>query len=192
MKFDYIKELLDKYPGSYYYRSVFKDLTELKESYPFFKIIIIPTSKPTLIGLEITVINIKLIKETGANENDFLDAYSKKSNVIIPIDYKYNGCYIYGGSWIDPNKIPIEDIHFINSTKNDDYLFCLGVPKSFSKLSNVILENIKTLDNIYIAYEKFLCGDSNTVELIAYSHGQKGEYEYDKNKRKYISEVRYE
>ena len=89
-----------------------------------------------------------------------------------------------GGSWFDIDKIPFEDRHFYE-TPDCDYQFCLGVPQSFKSLRNVVLENVKTAEQMLFAYESYQQGMTNKVKLISYSHGKKGMDEYERNKKRY-------
>ena len=102
----------------------------------------------------------------------------------MPYDYTRNGCNIYGASWIDLEKIPPKDHHF-NGKENGKYLFCVGVPQSFIHLKNVLLENVRTAENMMIAYESYQREITKKVNLIAYSHGEKGENEYNRNRKQY-------
>jgi hypothetical protein len=63
----------------------------------------------------------------------------------------------------------------------------LLTPESFPLMKNVILENIRTAENMLIAYERVMAGESETLDLIAYSHGDKGREQFKKNRKKYIS-----
>ena len=67
------------------------------------------------------------------------------------------------------------------------YSLCVGLPESFPLMKNVILENVKTAENMLIAYERVMTGVSNTLELIAYSHGEHGSKEFQHNKLRYTS-----
>ena len=114
---------------------------ELIEEYPFTNSVITPSAIPEPIILNVVAVNIGLIGECNAQENDFKGEYSKELKIIIPYDYTRNGCKIYGASWIDLEKIPQKDYHFIGK-ENGKYLFCVGVPQSFILLNNVLLENV--------------------------------------------------
>lgn len=70
-------------------------------------------------------------------------------------------------------KIPFKDQHF-NGKENGKFLFCVGVPQSFSILKNVVLENVRTAESMMIAYESYQRKITDKVELIAYSHGEEG------------------
>ena len=52
-------------------------------------------------------------------------------------------------------------------------------------MDNVILENIRTAEHLLIAYENYLCGNTKTVVVEEYSHGDQGIKEYAKEQNKY-------
>lgn len=162
-----------------YCQKVRRDMEELKREYPFTKKILIPSVNPEPIRLDVVAANIRLIRECNAEENDFKGEYSRELKIIIPYDYTVNGCKIYGAPWIDLGKIPQKDLHF-NGKERDKFLFCLGVPQSYIRLKNVLLENVKTAENMLVAYESFQRGLTDRVELIAYAHGEEGKIEYEK------------
>ena len=165
-----------------YFRAVMSDLSELKEQYPFTRRILLPTTSATPIELDITAVRADLISQTGASESDFLGKYSRRIHVTIPYDYRKKGCLVYGGKWIDCKKIPNRYQHFNGVEPDGSLLFCVGVPESFSQLKNVILECVKTADNMLTAYEIYQCGRSKSLELISYAHGERGINEYEKEK----------
>lgn len=167
-----------------YYQKAQKDIMELKREYPFTKVVIIPSVKPGPIVLNVVAANARLINECNAKENDFKGEYSRELKIVMPYDYNRNGCKIYGASWLDLKKIPKRDHHF-NGKENDKYLFCVGVPQSFVHLKNVLLENVRTAENMMIAYECYQRGITKKVELIAYSHGEEGKNEYKRNRKRY-------
>lgn len=175
---------LTKFDYSEYYQKVQEDIMELIQEYPFTKRVIIPSVIPKPIVLNVVAANIRLIRECHAEEIDFKGEFSKELKVVIPYDYMRNGCKIYGASWIDLEKIPQNDHHF-NGQENDKYLFCVGIPQSFVHLKNVLLENVRTAENMMIAYESYQRGITKQVELIAYSHGEKGKDEYNRNRKRY-------
>ena len=110
---------------------------------------------------------------------------SKAKEIIVPFDYKKAGCKVYGGKWIDTKLVKEEYQHFNGKRKDGCYLFCVGVPESFLKMENVILENIRTAEKMLIAYELYQTGETRSLELNAYSHGTKGINEYAKDKKRY-------
>lgn len=168
-----------------YYKSVISDVSELKELYPFTKMILLPTTSKSPIELEVTAVRAEIICQTGAIEADFLGEFSRQLHLIIPYNYREKGCIVYGGKWIDLKNIPGKYQHFNGVRQDGSLIFCVGVPESFVQLKNVILECIKTADNMLTAYEKYQCGRSNSLELISYSHGEKGINEYKREKNKY-------
>lgn len=171
----------------HYAAQVSCDVEQLKRVYPWTRTIYSPSSVPSPIQLSVTAVSKDVIETLQAREEDFLAEYSKSLQVTIPFDYEQKGCEIYGAGWLDIEAVPQEDRHFFGS-KNGLHKFCLGVPVSFAQMNNVILENIKTADNMLVAYELFQKGINQGVNLIAYSHGKVGEDEYAKDKKKYKSQ----
>lgn len=169
-----------------YYRSVISDFKELKENYPYCSLFMAPTTVPSFARVSVIAANKYLVQECEATKNDFEGSFSKKLEIIIPFDYKTRGCEVYGGNWIKVDKIPYKDRHFFE--KKDELLkLCVGVPQSFSKLKNVLLENVRTAENMLIAYESYLRNYTDSIELIAYSHGEEGKNEYDRKRKKFRS-----
>ena len=176
--------MLTEFNYKEYFQKAQKDIGELAQEYPFTKRVIIPSVNPEPIVLNVVAVNAMLISECNAQEIDFKGEYSKELKVVLPYDYMKNGCKIYGASWIDLGRIPEKDHHF-NGKENGKYLFCVGVPKSFAYLKNVLLENVRTAENMMIAYESYQRGLTKKVELIAYSHGMEGMNEYNRNRKRY-------
>lgn len=168
-----------------YYDNVVHDIEQLKQEYPFLEYHIYPTVVPSEVTIDVIAASKELIEQTCADRNDFLGVYSRLLKVIVPFDYGKDGCTVYGGSWIEPDRIPDKDLHLYKPITENGYKLCVGVPESFSKFDNVILENVKTAECILIAYERFLRGWDKKVNLLAYSHGNKGENEYARDRRKY-------
>lgn len=168
-----------------YYNNVFEDFRQVIDYYPFSKLFIHPTVQP----MEIKIVSVAVAKDItealNACPNDFLGEYSKLIEVIVPYNYKKNGCKVFGGAWIDLNRIDNKDMHFFERLNDGRYKLCVGVPQSFEKMKNVLLESIRTTDNLLIAYEKIQSGLTNKLELIAYNHGKKGMKQYDKDRKKY-------
>ncbi|SCY74185.1 hypothetical protein [Butyrivibrio sp. INlla14] len=174
----------------HYYESVQADFAEVKKEYPFCFLTIPPTVEPQEAKIYVVAANSQLITACHAVKEDFLGDYSKELWLSIPADYKDKGCKVYGGPWIDINRIPEAYRHFYmakGSDKNHGYELCVGVPDSFRSLKNVILENIRTAEHLLIAYENYLCRNTDTIVVEGYSHGDKGIREYDKNRKKYKS-----
>ena len=170
-----------------YYDNVKQDIVELRQEYPFLQFHIFPTASPLPITIDVIAANKKIIYQTCAVRNDFVGKYTKKLKIVVPFDYKEKGCTVFGGSWIDMKQIPEKDQHIYLPLTQDGYKLCVGVPQSFSEMNNVILENVKTAECMLIAYERFLRGWDNKINLIAYSHGEKGKKEYARNKQRYSS-----
>lgn len=173
-----------KIPDDYYF-NVRKDVQELQKLYPFACFIFLPLRIPKPIVVHVIAVDCTLIKKTCAYREDFIQDFSKELEIIVPFDYRVSGCDVYGGRWIDLEKIPMEDQHFYKKLEDGRFQFCVGVPESFSKMKNVVLENVRTADKMLTAYELFQKGLTRRVELIAYAHGQKGINEYRGKKKKY-------
>lgn len=173
-----------------YYRSVHSDFKELIQYYPFSELRIPPTKKPSLAVILVVAANRGLIEKTCSIKSDFTTEFTKELYLKIPVDYKTSGCNVYGGKWIDSEKISQQDLHIYtnDSIKIGDfvgYKMCVGTPESFLDMRNVILENVRTADNMLVAYERIMRGDSIELNLIAYSHGDKGRKEYLRDRKKY-------
>lgn len=168
-----------------YDRSVAEDISELKTIYPFTTYSCYPTTTKKPITIKVIAADINLIQKTCATKEDFLHEYRKDLEIIVPFSYKETGCIVYGGQWLDLNKIPSECRHFFQKCEDGRFSLCVGVPDSFKLMKNVILENVRTAANMLNAYEFYLTGKTKKLELIAYAHGQKGIYEYYEKKEKY-------
>lgn len=183
------KDVAKKLPASInaakYYSSVTADFRELKCRYPFSKLIILPTVDPYEAMIKVTAVEKSIIEELCATEEDFTDDFSKRIDLIIPPDYKEHGCRVYGGAWINLDNLPKKDVHCFSILPDGRWELCVGTPKSFSSLRNVILECVRTADNMLVAYERFQKGNTNELMMIAYSHGDEGKQEYEKDRRSY-------
>lgn len=172
---------------SNFYERVIDDIEELKTEYPFSSYYLPPPSENLLpVRIDTVAVCREVIERTNASEKDFTGSFSKRIEVLVPSDYRERGCRIYGGSWIDVTKLSKRDCHFW-SEKNGKFLFCVGVPKSFCGLKNVILENVKTVENMLTGYELFQRGLSDEVGFKAYSHGLLGQKEYERDLQRYNS-----
>ena len=171
-----------------YYKSVHSDFLELKKIYPYSYLSVRPTIKPVCLSIIAIAADISLIRAVQGTEDDFLGHYSKKLCIDIPINYKEIGCKIFGAKWLDTGKISDKDLHIYTDSimESFGYEFCVGTPESFKTLPNVVLENLRTADRMLIAYEALMTGNSQKLDLIAYSHGNKGRQEYKNNKFRYI------
>ena len=171
-----------------YYADVLTDFRELKESYPFSYLTILPTVKPELASIRVVAANKALIEMTCSAESDFTNDYSKELHIEIPVNYRKNGCKVYGARWVDLKKLEDKDIHFYNRVESQPfgYELCIGTPESFQMMKNVILENVKTAENMLIAYERVMTGASDCLELISYAHGEKGRKQFLQNRAKYL------
>ena len=171
-------ELLMRIWQRQYCKNVRDDIEELKKYYPFTSYIMPPTMELQPICIRTVAAGARLIKITSAIEQDFLGEYSKELEIIVPFDYKLKGCQVYGGKWLDKTKMRNHDVHFYEKNNHGNYLLCVGVPESFPKMKNVILENVRTADKMLIAYQLLQTGQTKQLELIAYSHGVEGQNEY--------------
>ena len=99
---------------------------------------------------------------------------------------------MYGANWIETEKLENKDIHFFHN--NGELIrtkyglqICVGIPDSFPMMKNVILENVRTAENMLIAYERLLTGQSDKLELIAYMHGERGRMQFQQNEKRYTT-----
>ena len=170
-----------------YYNNVLTDFREIKKQYPFSYLTILPSIRPRLATIRVVAANKNLIEAISGVEMDFLGKHSKELFIIVPVNYRNIGCEVYGGKWIKTGRLKKEDIHFYHDRKNKyGFQLCVGTPESFPLLENVVLENIKTAENMLIAYERVMTGSSDVLELIAYSHGDKGREEFRRNRARYM------
>lgn len=170
-----------------YYHKVREDIRELQSIYPFTTFTCPPTVQMQPITIHVIAADNILIQKTCAMREDFIQEYSKELEVIVPFDYQTAGCTVYGGGWIDLNKIPSKYHHFHGRIPDGRFSFCVGVPESFREMRNVILECVKTADRMLTAYELYQSRQTEIFELISYAHGQKGIAEYREKKTKYQS-----
>lgn len=171
-----------------YYKSVTADFIELRKYYPFSTMYLFPTTVPTPVEMDVIAANGDLIESMRAEKSDFLGDYSRKLKIVVPLHYQKIGCNVYGGGWFDLSKIHSADRHFyIDNRKFGGYQLCVGVPKSFCRLKNVILENVRTAEQMLIAYEEIQSGKSSVLHLKAYLHGDAGERQYKYDRKKYTS-----
>ena len=169
-----------------YYDSVKRDFQEMREQYPFSRDCLFPTVSPSLVEIDVIAASSELIKSMNAKEADFIGKYSRKLKVVIPFNYKIAGCDVYGGAWLDIKKIKLSEQHFYpNKKKNGMPLLCVGVPESFSDLKNVLLENVRTADEMLTAYELYLVGQTDKLILKAFSHGDNGKKQYKFEQERY-------
>lgn len=168
-----------------YYNNVFSDYLKLKKLYPFSKLFILPTIIPYEAKIIVVAVEKDLIDAVHAVPEDFTEDYSKLIEVVVPYNYRQSGCNVYGGKWIDLDKLKLEEQHYNERLKDGRLKLCIGVPVSFAEMENVILECVRTADNYLVAYEKYQKGQSKTLELISYSHGSAGIKQYEKDKKRY-------
>lgn len=172
------------------YRShLMRDFHALLSQYPFSTITFLPTVDPSPAKLKVIAVHKKLIDEVMGTLSDFTGDYSKELFIVVPFDYQNSGCDLYGASWIDLNRIETKDWHFLNKCRKTKhgYKLCVGVPESFHLMNNVLLENVKTAENMLIAYERIMRGEASVLEdLKTYSHGKAGISEFIKDKKRYV------
>ena len=174
-----------------YYDTVIADFRKLKETYPFSYLTILPTVKPELATIRVVAANRELIDMVGAVETDFKGEYSRELYLVVPLQYKQKGCEVYGAAWVDVKCFESKDIHFFHDNGNlirtrFGLKMCVGTPESFPLMRNVILENVRTAENMLIAYERVMTGASDNLELIAYAHGANGRKQFQQNRARYI------
>lgn len=174
-----------------YYERVKRDFIELREAYPFSSLTIPPTVKPSLASITVIAVCKSLVDAVQGQPEDFIGEYSKKLLIKVPDEYWTNGCLVYGGGWVNTTLFQNKDIHFFHDkgklirTEHGLHL-CVGRPESFSKMKNVILESVRTAENMLVAYERAQSSESKELYLKAYSHGDLGKAEYTKDKKRYI------
>ena len=174
---------------SKYYYAVFEDYRELVSIYPFSRITFPPTIAPPSAIISVIAVSKELIDAVNGVKEDFLGEFTKELYVVVPYDYRSAGCKVYGGKWINRRKLKNEDQHFYpkrspENAKDVGPLLCVGTPESFPLMKNVILENVRTAENMLIAYEKLMRGDARTLELKAYEHGYIGRNHYKEDLRR--------
>ena len=174
-----------------YFREVQDDFREMKKIYPFSNLCILPTVKPEIATARVIAANNRLIEVCNGKKSDFLGDYTRELLIIIPVGYREKGCDVYGGKWIDLRKLKDEDYHFHYQDGQPfqtryGYRLCVGTPESFPLMRNVILESVRTAENMLIAYERIMIGESNHLEVIAYGHGDVGRVQFNNNTHKYL------
>lgn len=177
--------LSDGYDAKKYYNELFADYNALKLHYPYAKLFIPPTTQPYEAKIVVIAVGKDLIDALHALPADFTNEYSKLIEVVVPYNYKRLGCEVYGGAWIDIDRLRTEDQHMLGQLPDGRLKLCVGVPASFGEMENVILECVRTADNYLVAYEKYLRGLSKNLELLSYSHGEMGKQQYVKDKKRY-------
>ena len=163
----------------------------MREQYPFCYLTIPPTIKPSEAEIRVVAVNKSLIDVVGGVECDFLGDFSKELHLRVPVDYRNRGCIVYGAGWIKTEKLANEDVHFFHDNgklirTRHGLQICVGTPESFPLMRNVILENVRTAENMLIAYERVMTGSSDKLEMIAYAHGEQGRIQFQQNKKRYI------
>ena len=96
-----------------YSRDVQNDFTELKGTYPFSTLTFPLCCRPECALIRVGAVNKILVDAVNGVETDFLGEYSKELYLKVPVDYKENGCYVYGARWLDITKLNFQDIHLV-------------------------------------------------------------------------------
>lgn len=174
---------------SEYYKYVFnveKDIFEVKKNYPFTSEVIIPFSNFQVTKVyEIYLVNKNLVEITLLSKKECKEKMGyRKVVVIIPTHYKKEGCNVFIQKIFTKESIPCKHVH-TNGTFSDCYEFCAGVPESFKKLENVILENCRTTENYLTQIDSYLKKRSSEIHMLEFSHGAEGEKEYGNQRNKY-------
>lgn len=73
---------------NYYRSSVIKDFGELKNYYPFSRLVLLPTYTPKPAIVYVTAVNAKLINKMNAIKEDFQGNYSKNLTIVVPFNYR--------------------------------------------------------------------------------------------------------
>lgn len=173
-----------------YFSLVLKDFQELKERYPFSTLYLPPTVDPQTVTIFTIAVDKEIVEMTNGRPDDFKGQYTKELFIEVPIDYNTKGCRVFGCPWFDKTRFQDKDIHIYHDKNrkkiesNYGYQLCVGTPESFQNLGNVILEAVRTAEFILVAYERVQIGESNEVELNAYSHGEKGREEYKRARKR--------
>lgn len=163
----------------------------MKEQYPFSYLTIPPTVKPMEVEIRVVAASKGLIDMVCGVESDFLGAYSKELHLCVPVNYRNKGCIVYGADWVKTEKFADDDIHFFHEDgelirTRHGLQICVGTPESFPLMRNVILENVRTAENMLIAYERVMTGATEKLEMIAYAHGEDGRIQFQQNRKRYI------
>lgn len=172
-----------------YYSHLMRDYNALILQYPFSNITFLPTVEPSPAILKVIAVHKKLIDEVKGSSSDFTGKYSKELFIVAPFDYQIKGCDVYGASWVELHRVRIEDWHFLDKCKKTKhgYKLCVGVPESFPLMGNVLIESVKTAENMLIAYERIMCGETTSLEDIkTYSHGEAGIQEFNSDRKRFL------
>lgn len=175
-----------------YYARAKRDFKELHAVYPFTKLTIYPTAKFSFIVIDGIAVSRLIIDKVQGKPKDFLGKYSKKIRLILKDKYWVNGCSVYCGDWINVDRFKIQKQHFFrkkgNLIRNEYGLkICVGTPESFAMMNNVVLESVRTADNLLVAYERAQStNEYDKLLLKSYSHGELGKKEYLMDKHRYI------
>ena len=186
MRFPDMREELARVFWQDYCRSVIRDFRELHRLYPFSSVKM-PLSTRKIATIRVVAVDAPLIDRLIATEDDFLGEYSKELHIEVPLDYRDHGCRVYGAAWVDLGKLRAEDVHFFDGAVRSPkgYLLCVGMTESFGRMQNAVLESVRTAQNMLVGYERVMRGESDKLEVKAYSHGCKGLREYQRDPNRY-------
>lgn len=174
-------------------RRIEDDYKELTCYYPFSSIVFFDNNAKYAACIKTVAASIELINAINGKEEDFTREYSKTIYVFVPWDYYTSGCQVYGCGWIDFSIVLNDDKHFyvdyVTSVCNKrveqtflltpfGYRMCVGTPESFVLLKNVVLENVKTADNMLVGYERMMRGICRRLNVRSYRHGNLGRKEF--------------
>ena len=175
------RDIIDKQ----YYREVDKDIKEVRQHFKYVdELFSTGLNKPSFRVFSVLAVSNEILNETNSTKEDYLGNHSQEIYVVVPDNYKEKGCIIYGLKWDDLSLINDKDLHINPGRENNGYHeLCVGVPESFSKEKNPILASIMTAQFIIMSYKLFLTHHINKIELISYSHGDKGRLEYAKRSK---------
>ena len=168
--------------SQHYYEDVDKDIKEVRTFYRYVdEVFTIGLSKPCFRTFKVLAVSDDILNETHSTKDDYMDVHSQEIYVVVPEDYKQKGCIVYGLKWDDLSLINEKDLHVNPGKDNNGYReLCVGVPESFPRERNPILASIRTAQFLIMSYKLYLTHQTDKVELLSYSHGEKGRMEYAK------------
>ena len=169
-----------------YYRNIKRDVDETRKYYRYIEEL--PTvclNKPTLKVFRVVAVSNEIFDETLSSKEDYLGEYSREIFVVVPLQYRKTGCLVYGANWDNISDIPDKYLHINKKYANGEYHeLCVGVPQSFEEEKNAFLSSVRTAEHILRAYMLYLSNETKSINLLAYSHGEEGIKEYEKNRQK--------
>lgn len=168
-----------------FFHQIERDISEASHYYPWLTCqhVRSPSAKDmTAAVISVIAVNKDIINQTECSKEDCISEYSHQIILYADENYQTNGCTVFGGQWIKPKLIPFEEQHWYKNMalKDGTKCLCIGIPQSFADQRNVILESIKTAENLLTYYQILQEGKTPPAKLIQYSHGDLGIYEYRK------------